>query len=187
MRTNITVIENENKRAKVTEIYKLYSKIMLYVAQSILNDNQMAEDAVSEAFIKIIENYKKINIVNSCKTKGFVVTIVRNVAFDMLRKKKNIHTIPLSDFSDILGYEEMDFDKLAIKEECNVIFDCISRLNTGYSEVLNLRIHYNYSNEEVSKILGISEENARMRLSRARKALKDELIKKEMGFLKRLR
>lgn len=187
MRNNITLIENENKRAKVTEIYKLYSKIMLYVAQSILHDIQMAEDAVSEAFIKIIENYEKINIVDNCKTKGFVVTIVRNVAFDMRRKKKNIHTIPLSDFSDILGYEEMDFDKLAIKEECNVIFDCISRLNTGYSEVLNLRIHYNYSNEEVSKILGISEENTRMRLSRARKALKDELIKEEMGFFERLR
>jgi len=61
-------------------------------------------------------------------------------------------------------------------EACDKIVDAISRLNKNYSDILYLKIKINYSNDEISKILGISQENAKMRLSRAQKALKEQLM-----------
>lgn len=54
----------------------------------------------------------------------------------------------------------------------------IAKLNDNYSDILYLKIAREYSNDEIANILGISKENAKMRLSRARKALK-EILKKE--------
>jgi DNA-directed RNA polymerase specialized sigma24 family protein len=52
-------IENEDDRGKVTELYRCYSRTMLYIAKGILHDNSLAEDALSEAFIHIIDNLEK--------------------------------------------------------------------------------------------------------------------------------
>lgn len=171
-------IENERDRDKMTEIYNLYRGTMLYIANSILNEIHLAEDAVSEAFIKIMNNLDRINIVNCYRTRGFVVIIVRNVAIDMLRHRKK-QIVPLEDYDDYLGYEEMAFDNFSIKEACNKIISCIGRLKKNYSDILYLKIEFDCSYEAIGKILGISPENAKMRLCRARKALKKELKKEE--------
>ncbi len=173
----IMTIENDNDREKVTEIYKLYSGTMLYIANSILHEIHLAEDAVSEAFIKIINNLDKINIVDCYRTRGFVVIIVRNVAFDMLRRQKRNQTILLEDYSDDLRYDEPAFDNLITRDACDKIAGCIAKLNKNYSDILYLKMELDCSYEEMGKILGISQENAKTRLGRARKALKEELKK----------
>jgi RNA polymerase sigma-70 factor (ECF subfamily) len=177
--TFIMSIEIDKDRDKITEIYKLYSGTMLYIANSILHDIHLAEDAVSEAFIKIINNCEKINIIDCYRTRGFVVIIVRNVALDMLRRQKRRQTIPLEDYSDNLGYEEPGFDNITVKEICEKVVYCMSKLNKNYSDILYLKMEFNCSYEEIGKILEISQENAKTRLSRARKALKEELKKED--------
>ncbi len=173
----LMTIEDDRDRDKVTEIYKLYSGTMLYIAKNILHEIHLAEDAVSEAFIKIIDNLEKIDTVDCYRTRGFVVIIVRNVAIDMLRKQKDNYTIPLENYDDYLGYEEPAFNNFSAKEACDKIVSCIARLNKNYSDILYLKIELDCSYEKMGKILGISQENAKMRLCRARKALIEELKK----------
>lgn len=173
------IIENDDERDKVAEIYKLYSGTMLYIANSILHNIHSAEDAVSEAFIKIINNIEKIDTIDCYRTKGFVVIIVKNVAFDMLRIQKKNQTMPLEDYNENLAYDELNYENVVAKEACNQIVTSINRLNKSYSDILYLKVEFNCSNDEIGKILGISPGNAKMRLSRARKALFTELKKEE--------
>ncbi|MBE5966166.1 MAG: sigma-70 family RNA polymerase sigma factor [Lachnospiraceae bacterium] len=175
----IMIIENNEDKEKVTEIYNQYSGTMLYIAEGILHDIQLAEDAVSEAFIKIINHLEKINEVNCYQTRGFVVIIVRNVALDMLRKQKRSQTVFLDDYNETIGYEEPDFNNITAKEACKRIVYCLGRLNKNYSDILYLKIAFDCSYEEIGKILGISQKNVKTRLSRARKALKVELEKED--------
>lgn len=171
------IIENDDERDKITKIYKLYSGTMLYVANSILHNIHNAEDAVSEAFLKIIKNLKKINPIDCSRTRRFIIIIVRNVALDILRKQRQSQTIPLEDYNENLAYDELNYNNVTAKEACDKIIACINRLNKNYSDILNLKIEFDYSNEEIGKILGISTGNVKMRLSRARKALMVELKK----------
>ena len=175
----IMTIENEKDREIAAELYCQYSATMLYIADSILHDIHLAEDAVSEAFIKIINNLEKININDCYRTRGFVVVIVRNVAFDILRKRKRNKITPIDDYDDSIPYEEPNFENITIEEACHKIIKCIGRLNKNYSDILYLKMEFDYSYKEISEILGVTQENVKTRLSRARKALKVELEKED--------
>ncbi|MBE6947794.1 MAG: hypothetical protein E7454_06060, partial [Ruminococcaceae bacterium] len=83
----LQMIETSEEKSKFEIVYTQYKDYMYRVAFAILNNPQDAEDAVHYAFVKIAENIKKINEPVCLKTKGFIVTIVRNRAIDVYRKK----------------------------------------------------------------------------------------------------
>jgi RNA polymerase sigma-70 factor, ECF subfamily len=175
----IMTIEAKEDRDKVADIYRLYSGTMLYMANSVLNEIHLAEDAVSEAFIKIIDNIEKIDTVDCYRTRGFVVIIVRNVAIDILRKQRRNQIVSFGERNEDFGYEELAFDNISVKEACFKIISSIEGLKKEYSDILYLKLEFDCSYEEIGKILSISPENAKMRLFRARKALKKELKREE--------
>ena len=70
---------------------------MLYKASSILHDYMLAEDAVSEAFIRIYKNIDKIEDPVSKKSIAFVMTIVRNTSLTILEKNKKSDFIEEED------------------------------------------------------------------------------------------
>lgn len=173
----IMAIENERDREKATALYELYRGTMLYIAKSILHDPHLAEDAVSDAFLKIIDNLEKINIIDCYQTRGFIVIIVRSTAYDILRRQSRNQTIHFEEYMACSISEEPVLDEVSAKEACSKIAECINKLNKTYSDILYLKIEMDYSYEEIGKILGISRDNAKMRLSRARKALKEQFRK----------
>jgi len=175
----IMAIENDDDREKAAKIYKLYGSTLFYIAKSILHDNYLAEDAVSRAIIRIIDNLEKINTIDCYQTRGFIVTIVRNISIDILRQQNHRKTVSLDVIPDYSACEEPVLDNVTTKEACLKITDAISNLNKNYSDILYLKMEFDYSNKEISKTLGISEDNVKMRLSRARKALKEQLLKEE--------
>ena len=178
----IMAIENEEDREKAAALYKLYCGTMLYIANSILKEPHLAEDAVSKAFLKIIHNLEKIKTIDCYQTRGFVVIIVRNTAYDILRQRNRNKTIPFEEYMVSSISEEPVLDKVSAREACNKIAECITKLNKNYSDILYLKIEMDYSYDEIGEILGISRENAKMRMSRAGKALK-KLLRKEGDFV----
>lgn len=177
MLSMIMAIQNDSDREKAANIYRLYSSTMLYIAKRILIDAHLAEDAVSEAFVRIINNLEKIDTNDCYHTRGFVVIITRNISLDMLRKQNRSKIVYLDNFSDYSKCEDLLFDDITTREACSRIANAVSQLNSNYSDILYLKMEFDYSNKEISKILGISEDNVKMRLSRARKALKEQLLK----------
>jgi RNA polymerase sigma-70 factor (ECF subfamily) len=175
----IMTIDNEKDRELATELYKQYSSTMLYIADNILHDIHLAEDAVSEAFIKIINNLDKININDCYRTRGFVVIIVRNTALDILRKHRRRKETMVDYYDDSIPYEEPDFENITVEEAYQKVIRCIGRLNKNYSDILYLKMEFDYSYNEIGYLLGITQGNVKTRLSRARKALKIELDKED--------
>jgi RNA polymerase sigma factor (sigma-70 family) len=115
-----------------------------------------------------IENLEKINCDNCYQTRGFVVIIVRNISLDMLRRQARDKTVYIDDYSDYkdpFDLSELALDNISAAEACSKIADAISKLNKNYSDILYLVTEYGFSIEEISKILGISRGNVKMRLS----------------------
>ena len=176
----IMTIENDDDRQKAGALYRRYGRMMFYIARGILGDADLAEDAVSEAFVRIIENLEKINISDCYKTGGFVVIIVRHTALNMLKMQKRDKTVPFEDYTDYSDSEKSVFENVTIREACAKIADAVAGLHKSYADILYLKCELEYTNEEISKILGISPENVRVRLGRARQALKMKLRKEEV-------
>ena len=75
----LQMLENLSDRDKFTLLYNKYRKLMLYVANQILNNQDDSEDAVHEAFLSIIRNIKKIQ----CEVLYLILYVVHK------KKKKN--------------------------------------------------------------------------------------------------
>ncbi len=177
----LQAIKNDSDRSAVEELYRTYGSTMLYIAQGILKDRYRAEDAVSQSFIKLIDNLQKITFSDCNKTKGLLVIIVRNTCLDMLRSEKG---------TDVLSPDEMEketdcsqdlpLEHVISEESYSRMMNCLLKLNDSYKDILRLKYVYDYTNAEIVGILGISEGNARARLYRARQALIREIEKEEV-------
>ena len=92
----LAMLESDGDRQEFLKLYNLYSTPMLLVAKKIFSqDYSSAEDAVQNAWIKVIENFSKILAV-PCKKRGaYLVIIVKNEALSMLRKRQK--ELPLNE------------------------------------------------------------------------------------------
>ena len=164
----IALIESEEDKDKFEELYKTYKQLMFYIANNILKDADLAEDAVHQAFLRIINHLGKIDEINCRKTKGFIVTIIEHVSIDIYRKRKRENALSINEIE--YGLRDLTSEINSI-EETNAIIQAIASLPVKYSTVLRLKYSHGYTNEEISRILSITEENVRQRIVRAKRKL----------------
>lgn len=178
----IQSIQNESDRNLVEELYKKYSRSMLYIAKSILEDQYSAEDAVSQAFIRIIDKLQNFSFENCNQTGGLLGIVVRDICYDMLKSDKSKKIIPLDDAEDLeSANEDEPLDDVILKESYDFVMDCLSHLNVRHKDILRLKLVHELTDEEISQLLGITLNNVHVRIHRARKALLEEMRKRSNG------
>ena len=77
-----------SNREIIEEIYSLYEQKMYYIAFSVLKDELAAEDAVQDAFEKMIKNISRLKNVDNDKTKAYIFKTIKNTSIDIYRKRK---------------------------------------------------------------------------------------------------
>ena len=166
------MLETPEEKSKFEQLYLEYKGLMFHVAYEILHNEQDAEDAVHQAFVKIAENIKKIDDPMCPKTHSYVVTIVENKAIDQYRKQQKHQTVELID--DIQGTN-------AHYDGDNDLAKCILKLPARYREMILLRYHHGYSVREIAGMMGISLPAAIKLDQRAKNKLKK--LCEEAGIL----
>jgi len=158
-------------------LYSRYKNLLLHKAYEILRDYALAEDAVSEAFIRVYKNLHKIDAPDSPRAAAFLVTIVKNVALTMLRKANQAAHAPYEDFmaeeADPFDLERETLAKISADE----IYALVNQLPEELKNVFLLRFAYDMPLREIGKTLGLTENNTAVRLHRARKKLAQLLTK----------
>lgn len=168
----LQVIDAPEDRAKFEVLYDYYKGLLFYTANQILNNDQDAEDAVQDAFFAIAKNIEKISEIKCPKTKAYLVTIVESKAIDLYRKKQNRPSGELLEEAEGIPVEYDGDDALT---------RCILNLPAQYREFILLKYHQGYTNKELAKYLGKSEE-AVYKLDQRARARLEELCK-EAGVL----
>lgn len=172
----LALIDTEEDKNKFVIFYEQYKKLMFYVAMEILKDSHLSEDAVQEAFLRIVKNFHKIGDIMSHETKAFAVIITRNVAIDFYNKEKKIIEINQYLSESVIDNEDNLFSNAPYEK----LIDYILELPLNYKDVLYLHLVYNYSFNEIGNLLGITAENARKRAQRGKqilqKKIKEELL-----------
>lgn len=164
------------KKVKVEKLYYTYRNTMYEEAYNVLNDQSLAEDAVSEAFVRIIKNLDKISLEESSRTRNFLAIVCRNVAIDIYNKRKReIITADESDFVSPCTPEDFVIDS----ESVNKIMDIVNAMNPIYKDTLILSRVYNMSRGDIASIFGISPESVTKRLQRAKAEIRKQLAKEE--------
>lgn len=181
------IIDTEENKSKFEQLYEQYSKLMFYVANQILQDNFLAEDAVHDAFIKIIENLDKIQEVNCHKTKSFIVIIVKNHAINIYNNRKKKFCTSL----DEVGYTLIkEIDDTYIKyshrdrnDDLGDLGNAIVQLPEIYKDVITLKYLHELTNQEIAVLLNINEATVRKRIERAKDRIQALLDKENKNVI----
>ena len=168
-------LEDEESQLKIERLYYRYRDIMYKTAYGILKDESLAEDAISESFIRIIRNLHKINESDESSTKNFLIIVCRNVAINMHHSKTYLNDC--DNFADHIS-DGITPEKIILsKESVSEIADIIYGLDTIYRDVILLRYEDSLTSAEIADLLGISQETAKKRLQRAKAKILNQLKK----------
>lgn len=169
------VFASADERDAFEYLYTRYKGLMLQKACGILRDPQLAEDAVSEAFIRIYKNMGKLDDPASNRSLAFVMTVVRNTALTMLQQqtRQPVPLEPEEDRADSFDLEQQVLSALSEQE----IYALVDSLGEELRSVFLLKYAYGYANKQIAGLLHISANNVTVRLHRARKKLAERLVK----------
>ena len=165
----MTLLEDERDIPSFRRLYRTHHDRMMRMALRFFpKDQKAAEDAVHESFLKIIENFPKISEISWEELGPYVVTIVKNVSLNMLKKQKRL--VLTDDWAAFEGAEEPSdgFGRLVA---------LIRAMPETYRAVLEMRFVLEMEYREIAKVLGISESAVANRVSRGRKLLMEKLKK----------
>lgn len=164
----LTLVDTEEEKGKFERIYHKYKNLMLSCAYSILKDESLAEDAVHDAFMRILANLDKIDEVDSPRARGFVVVITENVSKTMYNKVNRVKVVELDENIPMDENVEQNAEQ---NLTAKLIAEKIAQLPENYRSVMVLKYRNGLSDKEIAKSLGISHALTRKRLERGRKAL----------------
>ncbi len=166
----------ENGDSKFNDLYnKLWDKMMNNVCRKYTKDEAKAEDFCQNGFIKAYQNISKFDGKGSID--AWIARVIRNNILDELRKKKISFTNGNSDFNlDSIGdnIEEPTEEKYNI----NDIKKVLSKVSKAYRKVFELYYFKNLKHKEIAEELGISPNTSKTNLMKAKKKIKELLVKK---------
>jgi RNA polymerase sigma-70 factor (ECF subfamily) len=156
-----------------TELCRRHYPAMVAIAHSSLGDRHLAEDAAQQAFAKAALKLPQLK--NESRFAGWLAVICRNVAKDMARNVgAGLRVCPTDDLSMIAAKSRDDDTTETIRE-------AISKLSASARELIFLRYYDGMSYEQISAVLGISEQAISGRLRRAKKKMADYLRRNGFG------
>ena len=169
------VIASGPERDVFDYIYGKYKNLLIHKAYQITGDFMLAEDAASEAFIRIYKNLCKVGDPDSPSSVAFYVTIVKNSALTILAKNKNL--IPSEDIADepaaLTDIEETALSNASV----DAVMAAIHELGDNMRDAFLLKYAHDLPHRDIAETLSLSENNVTVILHRARKLLAQKLRK----------
>jgi len=162
---------------------------MLAVARKLLGSEHDARDALQQAFISAFSSIAGFNADATLST--WLHRIVVNTALMQLRARRRRPELPIEDlpprFDDAGRWvdeseqtESCDVHPMHRRETRQMVRRCIDQLPEGYRTVLVLRVIEDLDIVEVATMLATSPNAIKIRVHRARQALKS-LIEREQS------
>jgi RNA polymerase sigma-70 factor, ECF subfamily len=158
-----------------------YQNLAYSVAYRLLDDADTAADAVQDSFIKAfraLENFRGGSF------KSWLMRIVTNTCYDMLRARQRQKTDSLDDLPveneyvpELVDHQESPQQYVERQELSFFITAAIQDLPEDQRVSIVLCDVEGYSYEEISEITGVAIGTVKSRISRARGRVRDYLIR----------
>jgi RNA polymerase sigma-70 factor (ECF subfamily) len=157
------------------------------LALRITGESHDAEDVAQQTFLSLVEHIRDFR--GESAVAGWVLRIAANHALKVLRKRRGLPTVSLAAGEAEEGYAGVphpdfiapwrdDPADLAARREVRELIDrALAELDEKYRVVFVLRDVEGFSVKETAEALGLTEAAVKVRLLRARLALREKLTR----------
>jgi len=159
---------NHADQAALAALVDQYAGALYRVAYSVLRNPSDAEDAVQEAFLRVLRHRDTLGDVRDHRV--WLIRIVWNIVLDRKRRAKTRpETDDVTELARVLPSTGLSAEELAAAAQHHAyVLACMERLPSKEREVLQLSAFEELSGVEIAAVLGITESSVRSRLFRAR-------------------
>jgi len=155
---------------------KHMSEVYGYVYMRTGQNREIAEDLVSEIFLKAIENFEQFSEEKG-SFKSWIFQITKNHLTDYFRSNKNKPTQPIDILENTAASDANTQETASRFMESEEIKGAINDLPEKKRELILLRYFSNYSYKEIAEIYKEKPVNIRVKLHRILQELKNQLHK----------
>ena len=154
--------------AALAALVEEYASTLYRVAYSVLRNQADAEDAVQEAFLRVLRHRESLGEVRDHRV--WLIRIVWNIVLDRKRRAKTRpETDDISELARVLPAHGLSAEQRAAAAQHHAqVLACVEQLPDKEREVLFLSAFEELSSVEIADVLGITESSVRSRLFRAR-------------------
>jgi len=158
------------------QFYPFHPKLYR-IAYALLNNADDAEDILQETYYKLWN--KRSELIAIHQPEAFCVTLIKNLCMDFLRSPKNRNNNENLEALNIAS-ETTPESELESNQKIEIIEALINKLPEKQQIVIRMRGCSDCTLEEIEIATGESAANVRVLLSRARKAIKNMLMGKQI-------
>ncbi len=165
--------------AKATEdelelLVREHARLVYRIAYSVSRNQQDAEDATQETFLRVLRHCRKLAGVKD--SRAWLARIAWRVAIE---RKKKVTDVPIQDIAEVateFRSRMVSADELVLGAEIGSLLESlIAMLPAKLGDPLTLSTIDEISPAEIAVVLGINEAAVRSRIFRARQILRDKL------------
>ena len=168
---------SEIERQVYTDIYQTYSGKLYGVCLRYVNDRDTAEDLLHDSFIVIFSRLDTLR--DPSKLEQWMSSIVRNIAFQHLKKTQQMPQTTLEDIPEpVMEENTAHFTEIPLDQ----LLEIVDRLPEQYGNVFRLSVLEGLSHKEIGAILGIAPHSSSSNLARAKQMLR-KVLHRNWGIL----
>jgi RNA polymerase sigma-70 factor, ECF subfamily len=168
----------KSKHSQAPTVLEEYIDGLYSYALMLTRNSFEAEDLVQETYLRA---YKaKHRLANHNNIKGWLFTILRNIWFNQLRRRRTGLETGVPDWDEVierfsLGSQRNAYDHYLAKVEIQRVRTAIQQLVATFREVIILREYEEMSYQQIADILNCPIGTVMSRLARARLKLRELL------------
>lgn len=168
-------LNNTDDKEQFQILYNKYNKNMLAVANHILKSKALAEEAVQQSWLNIINNFDKVSKIPQDSVGGYIITTVKNVSYNVYKKEH--YCEPLDE--SFIENKAVTYNEDTSQFE--YLVEIIRALPLKYRQILELKFVMEWKNEDIAKFLNMNVSTVSTRIQRGRNILIN--ILKEEGIV----
>ncbi len=174
--------------AAVEALTTRYEQKVFSLALRMLRQHQDAEDVTQQTFLSALQHLPEFREESSFST--WLLRIATHAALKVIRKRRGLETVSLDAATDsgpdgepiphpefIADWRESPRELVARRETRRLLDEALNQLDDKHRLVFLLRDVEGFSVRETAEQLGLSEVNVKVRLLRARLALRERLTR----------
>lgn len=149
---------------------------LLRFAVRFLRDDEQARDVVQEVFMKLWSRRTELAGVDNIE--AYAMRMTRNLCIDEIQKHRSISLDQMKARTEWISDMKQADEVAEHKDSARLAKEIIDQLPEQQRAVIHLRDIEHYELNEIARVLDMQNSAVRANLSRARKKVRDEMIKR---------
>lgn len=164
------VIEAQSDPTKFEPLYRKYYEAILRYLNQRLDDEELAQDLASQVFIKALKNIRNYEH-RGVPFGSWLYRIAKSELYQSYREKNQVKKVS-TDQVQIATIDQLFFDNQEAEMNRSVLLKAMQRLKSDQLRLIEMRFFEQLSFKEIGELIGITENNAKVKTFRALEKLR---------------